>query len=48
MHLKNMIEKVKPFFEKLVEGLSPVFNIIGKLFKDKDSYDSEKEKVNEI
>ena len=44
--VKNIIEKVKPFFEKLVEGLKPVFNIIGKLFKDKGSYDSEKEKVN--
>ena len=44
--LKKIIERVKPFFEKLVEGLKPVFKIIGKLFNDQGSYDSEKEKVN--
>ena len=29
-----------------MEGLKPVFNFIGDLFKDKGTYDSEKEKVN--
>jgi len=44
--LKKIFETVKPFFEKLVEGLKPVFKIIAKLFNDQGSYDSEKEKVN--
>ena len=30
---------------KKQEGLKPVFNFIGGLFKDKGTYDSEKEKV---
>ena len=44
---KKLFEKVKPFFDKLVEFFSPVFASIGKLFEGKDSYESEKEKVNE-
>ena len=44
--VKKVIEFVKPIFEKIVEGLKPVFNFIGDLFKDKGTYDSEKEKVN--
>ena len=44
---KKVFEKVKPFFDGLVEFLSPVFASIGKLFQSEDSYDSEKEKVNE-
>jgi len=44
---KKIYEKVKPFFDGLVEFLSPVFTSIGNLFKSEDSYDSEKEKVNE-
>ena len=44
---KKLFEKVKPFFDKLVEFFSPVFVSIGKLFEGKDSYESEKEKVNE-
>ena len=45
--VKKVIEFVKPIFEKIVEGLKPVFNAIGNLFGDKGSYDAEKEKVNE-
>ena len=45
--VKKVIDFVKPIFEKIVEGLKPVFNAIGNLFGDKGSYDSEKEKVNE-
>ena len=45
--MKKLFEKVKPFFDKLVEFFSPVFVSIGKLFEGKDSYESEKEKVNE-
>jgi len=44
--VKKIMKEVKPIFEKIVEGLKPVFNFIGDLFKDKGSYDSEKEKVN--
>ena len=44
---KKIYEKVKPFFDGLVEFLSPVFASIGKLFQSEDSYESEKEKVNE-
>ena len=44
---KKVFEKVKPFFDGLVEFLSPVFASIGKFFESKDSYESEKEKVNE-
>ena len=44
---KKVFEKVKPFFDGLVEFLSPVFASIGKLFQSEDSYESEKEKVNE-
>ena len=44
--VKKVIKHVKPIFEKIVEGLKPVFTTIGNLFKDKGSYDSEKEKVN--
>ena len=44
---KKLFEKVKPFFDKLVEFFSPVLASIGKLFEGKDSYESEKEKVNE-
>ena len=44
---KKVFEKVKPFFDGLVEFLSPVFASIGKFFQSKDSYESEKEKVNE-
>jgi len=43
--VKKIMKEVKPIFEKIVEGLKPVFNFIGDLFKDKGSYDSEKEKV---
>jgi len=43
--VKKIMKQVKPIFEKIVEGLKPVFNFIGNLFKDKGSYDSEKEKV---
>ena len=45
--VKKVIDFVKPIFEKIVEGLKPVFNAIGNLFGDKGSYDAEKEKVNE-
>ena len=45
--VKKVIDFVKPMFEKIVEGLKPVFNAIGNLFGDKGSYDAEKEKVNE-
>ncbi len=44
---KKIYEKVKPFFDGIVEFLSPVFTSIGNLFKSEDSYESEKEKVNE-
>ena len=44
--VKKIMKQVKPIFEKIVEGLKPVFNFIGDLFKDKGTYDSEKEKVN--
>ena len=44
---KKVFERVKPFFDGLVEFLSPVFASIGKLFQSEDSYESEKEKVNE-
>ena len=44
---KKIYEKVKPFFDGLGEFLSPVFASIGKLFQSEDSYESEKEKVNE-
>ena len=44
---KKVFERVKPFFDGLVEFLSPVFASIGKFFESKDSYESEKEKVNE-
>ena len=43
--VKKIMKQVKPIFEKIVEGLKPVFNFIGDLFKDKGTYDSEKEKV---
>ena len=43
--VKKIMKEVKPIFEKIVEGLKPVFNFIGDLFKDKGTYDSEKEKV---
>jgi len=45
--VKKIMKEVKPIFEKIVEGLKPVFNFIGDLFKDKGTYDSEKEKVDE-
>ena len=44
---KKVFERVKPFFDGLVEFLSPVFASIGKFFESEDSYESEKEKVNE-
>ena len=44
--VKKIMKQVKPIFEKIVEGLKKVFNFIGDLFKDKGTYDSEKEKVN--
>ena len=43
--VKKIMKQVKPIFEKIVEGLKPVFKFIGNLFKDKGTYDSEKEKV---
>ena len=39
--VKKVIDFVKPIFEKIVEGLKPVFNAIGNLFGDKGSYDAE-------
>ena len=45
--VKKIMKEVKPIFEKIVEGLKPVFKFIGDLFKDKGTYDSEKEKVDE-
>ena len=44
---KKVFERVKPFFDGLVEFLTPVFASIGKFFESEDSYESEKEKVNE-
>ena len=32
---KKIMKFVKPIFETIVEGLKPVFNFIGDLFKDK-------------
>ena len=43
---KKVFEKVKPFFDDLIEFLQPVFTSIGKIFSGKKSYEEEKEKVN--
>ena len=43
---KKVYQAIKPFYATMIEFWTPIFNSIVKIFSGKDSYESEKEKVN--
>ena len=43
---KKVYQAIKPFYATMIEFWTPIFKSIVKIFSGKDSYESEKEKVN--